>query len=57
MRAFEIISGGNSVKACDYRVGTRVLIDGTLYVVVNWSETTSRNNQEFLKVERSGDEK
>ena len=51
MKVSEIISGGNVVKASGYSEGCQVLIDGNLYKVINWSETRSKNNNEFLKIE------
>lgn len=51
MKVSEIISGGKIVKASGYSEGTQVLIDENLYKVINWSETCSKNNHEFLKIE------
>lgn len=45
----EIISGSLVLKARNYAVGTRILVDGVTYKVVNYSGTSSKNNQVFTK--------
>ena len=50
MLVSEIISGGNQYKASSYALNTRLLIDGIQFKVVNYSETSSKYNREFLKI-------
>ncbi|MDC0826070.1 hypothetical protein [Lactococcus petauri] len=50
MLVSEIISGGNKYKASRYALNTRLLIDGIQFKVVNYSATSSKYSQKFLKI-------